>query len=564
MIHLLPAVLSALAFACIAGASEAAAQADYVVHNARVYTMDPEQPMAEAFAVEGERILRVGDDEEILDAYPDAERLDALNRTIIPGIIDAHAHLMGRGLSLLQVDLVGTTSKDAIIERLMEFAQRLSEGAWLTGRGWDQTDWPVQDFPTREDLDAAFPDRPVWIRRIDGHAAWANTAALTAAGIGQIRDAADPMGGRIMRDASGEPTGVFIDAAMSLVDRHVPDPTKNDYLQALRLVLAETARFGITGVHDAGIDLRDAALYRRAIEENWFDIRLYGMIGGRGPTYDHFCESGPILDDRFTVRSVKFYIDGALGSRGAALLEPYSDEPGSAGLLQIEPDVFAENVKAAMHCGFQVNTHAIGDRGTRLVLDAYEEALGQIGVVDHRNRIEHAQVVHPADIARFRELGVIASMQPIHATSDMYWAGDRLGEDRLEGAYSWRSFLDNGVRLAFGSDFPVENVNPLLGFHAAVTRTDAAGEPEGGWLPSQAVSREEALKAFTHDAAYAAFQDHDLGSIESGKLADFVVLSKDIMKVPPAEILTTDVVATYLGGERIYRREDASDESSNK
>lgn len=564
MIHLLPAVLSALAFACIAGASEAAAQADQVVHNARVYTMNPEQPMAEAFAVEGERILRVGDDEEILDAYPDAERLDALNRTIIPGIIDAHAHLMGRGLSLLQVDLVGTTSKDAIIERLREFAQRLSEGAWLTGRGWDQTDWPVQNFPTREDLDAAFPDRPVWIRRIDGHAAWANTAALTAAGIGQIRDAADPMGGRIMRDASGEPTGVFIDAAMSLVDRHVPDPTKNDYLQALRLVLAETARFGITGVHDAGIDLRDAALYRRAIEENWFDIRLYGMIGGRGPTFDHFCESGPILDDRFTVRSVKFYIDGALGSRGAALLEPYSDEPGSAGLLQIEPDVFAENVKAAMLCGFQVNTHAIGDRGTRLVLDAYEEALSQIGVVDHRNRIEHAQVVHPADIARFRELGVIASMQPIHATSDMYWAGDRLGEDRLEGAYSWRSFLDNGVRLAFGSDFPVENVNPLLGFHAAVTRTDATGEPEGGWLPSQAVSREEALKAFTHDAAYAAFQDHDLGSIESGKLADFVVLSKDIMKVPPAEILTTDVVATYLGGERIYRREDASDESSNK
>lgn len=564
MIHLLPAALLTLTFACVAGASEALAQADYVVHNARVYTMDPEQPMAEAFAVESERILRVGDNEEVLNAYPDAERLDAVNRTIIPGFIDAHAHLMGRGLSLLQADLVGTTSKDAVIERLREFAQRMSEGAWLTGRGWDQNDWPMQDFPTREDLDEVFPDRPVWLRRIDGHAAWANTAALTAAGIGQIRNAADPMGGRIMRDAFGEPTGVFIDAAMGLVDRHVPDPTENDHLQALRLVLAETARYGITGVHDAGIDLGDAALYRRAIEENWFDIRLYGMIGGHGPTFDHFCESGPILDDRFTVRSVKFYIDGALGSRGAALLEPYSDEPGSAGLLQIEPEVFAEKVKAAMHCGFQVNTHAIGDRATRLVLDAYEEALDEIGVTDHRNRIEHAQVVHPADFARFRDLGVIASMQPTHATSDMYWAGDRLGDDRLEGAYSWRSFLDGGVRLAFGSDFPVENANPLLGFYAAVTRTDAAGKPEGGWLPSQIVSREEALKAFTLYAAYAAFQDHDLGSIMAGKLADFVVLSKDIMEVPPAEILTTNVVATYLGGKRIYRREDASDDSSTE
>ena len=538
---------------------DAAAQADYVIHNAHVYTMNPDQPTAEAFAVQGDRILMVGSDTQVLDSYPDAERRDAAQLPIIPGLIDAHAHLMGRGLSLLQADLVGTSSKDAVVERLREHEERMPEGAWLTGRGWDQNDWPEQEYPTRSDLDSAFPDRPVWIERIDGHAAWANTAALIAAGFDQIRDADDPQGGRILRDEHDEPTGIFVDAAMNLVGRSAPEPTDDARVEALRRVLKETAQYGLTGIHDAGIDIKDLELYRRAVENGWFTIRLYGMISGMGATFQHFCEKGPMLDDLLTVRSVKFYIDGALGSRGAALLEPYSDEPGTNGLLQISPDAFTENVKSALRCGFQVNTHAIGDRGTRVVLDAYEKATNELGFASGRHRIEHAQIVHRDDVARFREMGVIASMQPTHATSDMYWAADRLGEDRLDGAYSWRSFLDEGVTLAFGSDFPVENVNPLLGLYAAVTRQDAEEYPEGGWLPDQILTREEALKAFTFDAAYAAFQENDLGSIEPGKFADFVLLSKDVMIIPVTEILTTQVVATYLNGERIYQREDTSD-----
>jgi len=530
----------------------AAAQADYVIHNALVYTVNPDQPTAEAFAVRADRILMVGSNEQLLHAYPDAERHNAEERTIIPGLIDAHAHLMGRGLSLLEADLVGTTSKDDVVERLEHHERRLSDGAWLIGRGWDQNDWALQEYPTRDDLDAAFPERPVWIERIDGHAAWANTAALKAAGIEHIRDAADPQGGRIMRDESGEPTGIFVDAAMDLVGRSVPERTEDERVEALRRVLEETARYGLTGVHDAGVDLSDVERYRRAIEENWFTIRLYGMIGGLGSTFQHFCDAGPILGDRLTVRSVKFYIDGALGSRGAALLAPYSDEPGSLGLLRTDPDAFTDYVISALRCGFQVNTHAIGDRGTRVVLDAYGRAMDGLGHTSRRHRIEHAQIVHPDDVVRFRELGVIASMQPTHATSDMYWAADRLGDERLQGAYAWRSFLDEGVRLAFGSDFPVEHVNPLMGYYAAVTRQDADGEPEGGWLPGQILSREEALKSFTLDAAFAAFQEDELGSIEPGKYADFVVLSKDIMTVPASEILTTHVIATYLGGRQIY------------
>ncbi|MEX1055150.1 MAG: amidohydrolase, partial [Rhodothermales bacterium] len=361
-------------------------------------------------------------------------------------------------------------------------------------------------------------------------------------------------GGKILRDEDGEPTGIFIDAAMSLLSEHVPEADEAHRAEALRRVLEETARLGLTGVHDAGISMDDINLYRTAIDEDRFDLRLYGMIGGVGSTLDTMCESGPILSygGRLSVRSVKLYIDGALGSRGAALLEPYADDPSNTGLLRKAPDAFTEEVKSVLRCGFQANTHAIGDRGNRVALQAYEEAIGELGPGPGRHRIEHAQIVHPDDFVRFHELHVIASMQPTHATSDMYWAGDRVGEARLAGAYSWRTFLDNGVALTFGSDFPVEAVNPLLGFHAAVTRQDAAGWPDGGWLPEQRVTRDEALRAFTIGAAYAAFQEDEVGSLEAGKYADFVVLSKNIMTIPPSEILETDVLATYLGGRRIY------------
>lgn len=534
----------------------AAAQADYVIHNARIYTVNSEQPNAQALAVRGDRFLMVGSDAQLLGVYPDARRIDAAGRAIVPGLIDAHAHLMGRGVSLLRADLVGTTSKADVLQRLKDFEERLPDGAWLTGRGWDQNDWPTQSFPTRFDLDQAFPARPVWLERIDGHAAWANTAALEAVGFDKIREAEDPQGGKIVRDADGAPTGVFIDAAAALVDRDVPGLSDEERVEALKLALEETARFGLTGVHDAGIGLDDVELYRRAIADGWFDLRLYGMISGRGATFDRICDEGLILEDRLTVRSVKFYMDGALGSRGAALLEPYSDAPETSGLLQTTSEEFTEDVKAALACGFQVNTHAIGDRGNRVVLDAYETAMDVAGPSAGRHRIEHAQIVHPDDISRFRTLDVIAAMQPTHATSDMYWAADRLGADRLEGAYAWRSFLDEGVPLAFGSDFPVESANPLLGFFAAVSRQDAEGWPAGGWLPDQRVTRAEALRAFTLGAAFAAFQENELGSIESGKRADFVVLSRDVMTVPLQEVLDAEVVATYLDGKGVYLRSD--------
>ncbi len=532
----------------------AAAQADYVIHNALIHTVNPEQPTAQSLAVRGNRILMVGSDDRLLKAYPDAAHIDAAGRAIVPGLIDAHAHLMGRAISLMQADLVGTASKYDIIQRLNEFERQLPRGAWLTGRGWDQNDWPTQSFPSRSDLDEAFPDRPVWLERIDGHASWANTAALEVVGLERIREAENPQGGEIVRDAAGEPTGVFIDAATSLVDRHVPALAEEARIGALKLALEETARNGLTGVHDAGIGANDIRLYRQAIDEGWLDIRVYAMLSGRGEAFDQVCEDGIILEDRLTVRAVKFYMDGALGSRGAALFEPYSDAPETTGLLQIGPEEFSANVKAALACGFQVNTHAIGDRGNRVVLDAYESSMEMMGPSAGRHRIEHAQIVHRDDIPRFRELGVIAAMQPTHATSDMYWAEDRVGADRLRGAYSWRSFLDEGVKLAFGSDFPVEEVSPLLGFHAAVTRQDAEGRPSGGWLPEQRVTREEALHAFTLGAAFAAFQDNELGSIESGKRADFVVLSRDIMSIPADEVLETRVEATYLDGRPIYRQ----------
>lgn len=546
------AVLIVLSLSMVS--SPAHAQAGFVLHNARIYTVDPDLPEAEALAVRGERILMVGTDEEVLAAYPDAERIDAGGRTVVPGLIDAHAHLMGLGTSMLQADLVGTTSKAEVVERLQAFAARLPTGTWLTGRGWDQNDWPEQAFPTRADLDAAFPERPVWLQRIDGHAAWANTAALGAVGLERLAAMADPEGGRIVRDAAGAPTGLFVDAAMGIVAQHIPAPSAAQQEEALRLALGEAARYGLTGVHDAGVDLQTIDLYRRAIDEGWFSLRLYGMIGGRGETFDALCAQGPILDygGRLTVRAVKYYIDGALGSRGAALLDDYSDDPGNRGLLMQEPEAFTEDVRRALLCGFQINTHAIGDRGNRVTLDAYEEAMAATGHTTGRHRIEHAQVVALDDIPRFVDLDVIASMQPTHATSDMYWAEERVGPERARGAYAWRAFLESGAVLAFGSDFPVERVDPLLGFYAAVTRQDADGWPEGGWHPDQVLTREEALSAFTFDAAYAAFQEDEVGSLEPGKRADFVLLSRDIMTIPAPEILQTQVVATYVGGRRVY------------
>ena len=529
-----------------------------VVHNARVYTVDPVRPTAEAFAVEDGRFVAVGPEAEVLAAYPDWPRTDADDLTVVPGLIDAHAHLMGLGEALLQADLVGTTSKADVVTRLRAFAASLPEGAWITGRGWDQNDWGEgEPFPTRADLDAAFPDRPVWIQRIDGHASWANTAALRAAGIDPEAPAPpDPSGGAVIRDAEGRPTGVFVDAAEALVSAALPAPDAAYYEAALERALAETARYGLTGVHEAGVPLSLLAVYRRFVEGGRFPIRNYAMI--TPGEIDAFCAAHPegmAEDGRLVVRAVKVYADGALGSRGAALLDDYHDEAGNRGLLFLSTDELQATAEKAMRCGLQVNTHAIGDRGNRTVLDAYAAAIASTGGGPGRHRIEHAQVVALDDIPRFADLGLIASVQPTHATSDMPWAATRIGPDRVRGAYAWRRLVDAGARLALGSDFPVERTDPILGFHAAVTRQDAGHEPAGGWYGNQVLTREEALRGFTLDAAYAAFMEDEVGSIEVGKRADFVVLSADLLSVPPEQILDTRVLATYLDGARVYAAE---------
>ncbi len=535
----------------------ATAQARYVATGGTVYTVDDTRTTAQAFAVEDGRFVAVGTEAEVAAAYPDWPRLDLEGRTVVPGLIDAHAHLMGLGEALLSADLVGTTSTAEVVERLVAFARDLPEGAWVTGRGWDQNDWGGDGaFPTRADLDAAFPDRPVWLGRVDGHAGWANTAALRAAGIDPDAPAPQaPEGGAVRVDDRGRPTGVFVDAAEGLVARALPEPDLAFYAEALERALAETARHGLTGVHEAGLPLAAIPLYRQFAADGRFPIRNYVMItpGEIGP----FCDAFPdgIDDPRVVVRSVKVYADGALGSRGAALLDDYADDPGNHGLLFRSDEEVEATVRAAMACGLQVNTHAIGDRANRQVLDAYQAAIEATGGGPGRHRVEHSQILSLDDIERFVDLGVIASVQPTHATSDMPWAGDRLGDDRLRGAYAWRRLLDSGARLALGSDFPVERVSPLLGFHAAVTRQDADGMPAGGWYGNQVLTRDEALRGFTLDAAYAAFMEDEVGSITPGKRADFVLLSQDLMRVPSEEILATEVVATYLDGEPVYERE---------
>jgi len=547
-------LLPVLALFLLGLPAQAQPAADYIVHNATVYTVDPETPRAEAFAVRGDRLLMIGAEATVLAAYPDAERIDAGGRTIVPGLIDAHVHLMGLGRSLLQANLVGTPSKQAVIDTLTAFAADVPDGAWLQGRGWDQNDWGNGGFPTREDLDAAFPDRPIFLERIDGHAAWVNTAAIEqTVGMEALQAMEDPQGGSIRRDDDGVPTGILIDAAAGIIQSDIPAYSDDRLDDALTQALDRTTRYGLTSVHDAGITRADVERYQRFIEGGRFPVRLYGMIGGRGDTFDHFCETGTIATgDRLRVQSVKLYVDGALGSRGAALLDDYSDDPGNRGLLLKTPDQLRQDVMDAIRCGFQVNTHAIGDRGNRVTLDAYEATFDSLGRGIGRHRVEHAQILHPDDLPRFAAMDVIASVQPTHATSDMPWAEDRLGEDRIQGAYAWNSLKESGARLAYGSDFPVEDVDPIEGFHAAVTRQDASGMPEGGWLPQERTSRETTLHAFTLGAAYAAFQEQEIGSLEPGKKADFVILSQDIMQVPADDLLDTSVIATYVGGTLVY------------
>ena len=529
-----------------------------LVYNATIYTVDSSQASIEAFAYEGDRIVAVGTLQSIREKFPTAQQIDMQGATVIPGFIDAHGHLLGLGQSLIFADLMGTNNKAEIIEILKQKAASLSDGQWLLGRGWDQNDWPVKALPSAVDLDAAFPDRPVWLERVDGHAHWGNSMAMQVAQK-ELSGTWQPDGGEIVRDSEQNATGVFIDNAVAIIQSQVPSPSEEELLQALQLAMNKAAEVGLTGMHDAGTSLAVWQLLEKAKQADRLSLRVYAMADGAQAMLDHLCDQGPQIDENalLTARSVKLYSDGALGSRGAALLADYSDAPGNKGLLIESENALKAHATKAAECGLQVNIHAIGDRGNQITLNVLENASKtnfEDALNPGRHRIEHSQVVAKADFQRFKDLKLIASVQPTHATSDMYWAQNRVGPERIKGAYAWQTFNDLGIPLALGSDFPVERPDPLLGFYAAVSRQDTKGWPDGGWYSSQKLSREQALYGFTMGAAYAAFQEHQLGSLEVGKFADFVVLSQDIMEIPVADIPKTQILATYVNGKAVFQR----------
>ncbi len=557
------ATLVALAATMLIGPSHASAQqrtavlapaADLILTNGRIYTVDSDRPMVRAMAVRDGKVAFVGSDSGVMALRGAGTRvIDLAGRTVIPGMVDAHAHFLGLGTSLASVDLTGARSYAEVIARVVAKARTVPAGSWIQGRGWDQNDWGNTAFPTHEALSAAVPDHPVLLTRVDGHANLANAAAMKLAGVDA--DTKDPAGGRIERDASGAPTGVFVDNAQGLVGRVVPASTPQQRRDALVAARDEMHRWGLTGIHDAGAARSTIDLYEELAKAGELQLRTYVMIGDSKPALDNYFARGPqsaLYGDMLWIRSIKLYADGALGSRGAALLDPYTDDPNNSGLLVTDPKHIEEVAERALVGGFQVATHAIGDRGNRVVLDAYEQALRAHPTVDHRFRVEHAQILNHDDIPRFAELDVIPSMQAVHQTSDMYWAGTRLGVSRLYGAYAWRSLMDTGMPVPNGSDFPVERVNPLFSFHSAVSRQNDDNLPTGGWYPEQRMTREEALKSMTIWPAFAGFQEHILGSLTPGKLADFVILDQDIMRVPAELILDTRVMATYVGGKAVY------------
>jgi predicted amidohydrolase YtcJ len=529
-------------------------RAELIVVNANIYTVDSVHPSASALAVRGGRVVLTGSNAEVRAlAGPRTRVLDVKGRTVIPGMVDAHAHLLGLATSLRNVALAGSKSYDEVIRRVLQRAPSIKSGEWLQGRGWDQNLWPVKTFPTHEALSRAAPMIPVVLTRIDGHALLANAAAMRLAGI--TRETRDPPGGRIERLSNGEPSGVFVDNAQGLIRRAVPPTPAAVLREATIAAIAECNKWGLTGVHDAGEPRSAIEIFESLARSSQFNLRNYIMVSDNARDIAYYTSRGPrngLYGGRIWIRAIKTYADGALGSRGAALLAPYSDDPGNVGLLVSTAAHLQDVAEIGLRSGFQVNTHAIGDRGNRVALDAFEGALKKIPKTDHRFRIEHAQVLSPEDIPRFAKLGVIPSMQASHQTSDMRWAEARVGPQRIRGAYAWRSLLNTGVIIPDGSDFPVEEVNPLISFHSAVTRQDATNWPAGGWYPDQVMTRDEALKGMTLWAAYAAFQEKELGSLSSGKYADFVVLDRDIMKVPATDIPKTRVLSTWLGGKKVF------------
>ncbi|MEX0964284.1 MAG: amidohydrolase family protein [Pseudohongiellaceae bacterium] len=520
--------------------------------NVNGYTLDSNRALQHFTAIQftDDRVDRVYAEGEDLPEQVDT-LIDGEGKTLIPGLIDAHGHVLSYGLSLLRVDLVGTGTEQEAVQRVADFAEGNEQLEWIQGRGWNQVLWDSNEFPSAATLDALVSAKPVWLSRVDGHAGWANSAAMELAGVD--RRSEDPDGGQIIRDEDGNPTGVFIDNAMALIRSQIPDTSMEEQKFALRTAMFELAKQGLTSVHDAGVGSSTIEAYKELLEAGPLPIRINMMLSAGDSFYEQRLAEGHYrsADDTLTMNSVKIAADGALGSRGAAMIDDYSDLAGHTGLLLHNPERLEYFMRAAMNAGFQVNTHAIGDNANKVVLDNYEQLIEETNSRERRHRVEHAQILRYEDILRFAELGVIPSMQATHATSDKNMAVDRIGDVRIQGAYAWRKLIDAGALIANGSDFPVESPNPFFGLHAAITRQDSNNEPAGGWYPQEKMTPVEAFASFTLDAAYSGHQENLLGTLEPGKKADFIILDSDLFSIDQRDIWKIEVEQTWVNGRRI-------------
>ena len=518
---------------------------DLLVKDATIYTVDEEFSIVEAFVVRDHRIQDTGSAAEMEKKYSPGNVLSLSGKYVYPGWIDAHCHFIGYGISLNQVDLAGTGSVEEILERCKQFADHYT-GTWITGRGWDQNDWEVQAFPEKELLDQLFPDRPVLLKRVDGHAAWANSKALELAGLNADTKIA---GGEVLLK-DGDPTGILIDNAIDLVEQVIPKPSDDELVTGILNAQENCFAVGLTSVSDAGLSAHRVQLIDSLQKEGLLKMRINAWLEPSVSNTETYITRGPLRNDHLTIGTIKLYADGALGSRGARMLEDYADDPGNKGLYLMDPDTLKAWCKVALDNNYQVATHCIGDAANRTMLQIYSDLLEQDN--DRRWRIEHAQIIHPDDFQAFGAYSIVPSVQTTHATSDMYWAESRLGPKRMDGAYAYKTLLDQLGWIPNGSDFPVESIHPLYGFYAAVSRKDQNGYPEEGFRMDEALSREEAMRAMTIWAAKASFEEELKGSLEAGKLADFVVTGEDIMTMEEINIPKTPVLLTYSGGEKVY------------
>ncbi|HEX8116567.1 MAG TPA: amidohydrolase [Pyrinomonadaceae bacterium] len=557
---ILPAALlcASAALAPAGAARQGRRNVSLVLTNGKVFTSDARGTVAEAVAVDGNRIVAVGTTRDIGARYTGKRTVDLRGRLVTPGFNDAHIHFLGGGLSLLRVNLVGAKTLSEAKARVAARVKELPAGAWVTGRGWDHTLWGGA-WPTKKDLDEVAPDNPVILQRVDGHVSWANTLALQKGNV--TRETRDPQGGEILRDASGEPTGILKETAGGLVLNVVPAATREEMLEALNRALAEARRYGLTSIQTNDVPSFEATpLYRELLAQDKLTVRV-----AEWQQFDRTVEelkrereefaSHKIDALRLRLTALKGYVDGTLGSRTAAMLAPFADDPHNSGIPRMPPEQLTRMIVERDAAGFQITLHCIGDKANRMALDGYEAARKSRGPKNEpRHRVEHAQVVSPLDFARFRDLGVIASMQPSHAISDKRWAQERLGEYRVLGAYSWHTFMAHGVHVPFGTDWPVEPINPYLGLYAAVTRQSTEGEPAGGWWPEERLTIEDAIRNYTAESAYASFEEREKGQVAKGMLADLVVHSRDLLTIPPREILQTEADITVFNGRVVYER----------